>query len=149
VHASLYVFLNMRAIPFVYHGTRAGPQNAPAALKNIKRRRRRRMSADAALRVRIWAPDSETTLSADVHATTTVREACGLPVDLAPPRAYLAHAHNPCFMQGIPIDAVLSDAIESFPLPGADGDRRLSLLTLHVVCESPATPDELEFTFFS
>ena len=107
------------------------------------------MSDDATLRVRIWAPDSETTVAADVRPATTVREACGLPDDLAPPRAYLAHAHSPCFLQGVAIDAVLSDAIESFPLPGADGDRRLSLLTLHVVCESPATPDEVECTLFS
>ncbi len=106
------------------------------------------MSDDTTLRVRIWAPDSETTASADVHASTTVREACGsLPLDLAPPKAYLAHAHKPCFLQGVGIDAVLSDAIESFPLPDADGDRRLSLLTLHVVC--PATPDELENKIFS
>ena len=92
-------------------------------------------AADSTLRVRIWAPDSETTVSADVLAATTVREACGpLPLDLAPPKAYLTHAHKPCFLQGVAMDAVLTDAIGTFPLPEADGDRRLSLLTLHVVC---------------
>jgi len=127
----------MRTRPFVYREDTLGHQNVPASPPAIKRGACAAMSADAdsTLRVRIWAPDSETTVAADVRAATTVREACGpLPADLAPPKAYLAHAHKPCFLQGVPMDAVLADAVGRFPLPDADGDRRLSLLTLHVVC---------------
>jgi len=85
------------------------------------------------LAVRVWRGDVDTHASAAVDARTTVRDATAL-LDLSVPRAYLAHAHRPCFMQGVPPDAVLTDAIRDFPLTGENTDRSLCLLTLHVIC---------------
>ena len=85
------------------------------------------------LAVRVWRGDVDTHASAAVDARTTVRDATAL-LALSVPRAYLAHAHRPCFMQGVPADAVLADAIRDFPLTGENSDRSLCLLTLHVIC---------------
>ena len=85
------------------------------------------------LAVRVWRGDVDTRTSAAVHARTTVRDATA-PLHLSVPRAYLAHKHRPCFMQGVSCDAVLADAIRDFPLAGDNSDRSVGLLTLHVIC---------------
>ena len=83
--------------------------------------------------MRAWRGDVDTHASVAVDVRTTVRDATTL-LHLSVPRAYLAHAHRSCFMQGVPVDAVLDDAIRDFPLTDANSDRSLCLLTLHVIC---------------
>jgi hypothetical protein len=85
------------------------------------------------LKVRVWRGDIDTRTSAAVDARTTVRDAMAL-LHLSVPRAYLAHAHRPCFMQGVAGDTVLADAIRDFPLTDGNSDRSVGLLTLHVIC---------------
>ena len=84
------------------------------------------------LAVRVWRGDIDKRTAAAVDEHMTVRDAMAL-LHLSVPRAYLAHAHRPCFLQGVPGDAVLADAIRDFTLDKGS-DRSMHLLTLHVIC---------------
>ena len=87
--------------------------------------------------MRIWAHGGDTKASVVVKDHTTVGDACvsvrplGL---LYPPQfqTYLVHGQKRCFLQAVSTDALLKDSIHDFPLD-KNGDRSMSLFTLHVI----------------
>jgi hypothetical protein len=89
------------------------------------------------LSIRIWAHGTDKKEVVSVTEHMTVGEACGnvsprgllLPPNL---QTYLEHAHKPCFLRTVSMEAVLKDSIHKFTTEKG-GDSSMHLFTLHVI----------------